>query len=76
MQLSVKDVKKEVFKEFKAESVRKGLKIGESLTFAMKTWLDEQEMKKQKLRFLDLKSKDWGKGTERISEEADDVLYK
>ena len=31
--------------------------------------------KKAKLSLLDLKPKDWGKGTERLSEEIDGELY-
>ena len=71
MQLSVKDVDERVFRELKAESVREGVKIGKALNWAMKSWLD----KKPRLRFLDLKPKDWGKGTERVSEEIDKLLY-
>ena len=74
MQLSVKNVKDEIFREFKAESVREGLKVGESLTLAMKLWLEKNE-KKPKMSLLNLKPRDWGKGTERTSEEIDKILY-
>ncbi len=74
MQLSVKNIKDDVFREFKAESVREGLKVGESLTLAMKLWLEKNE-KKPKMSLLNLKPKDWGKGTERTSEEIDRIIY-
>ncbi|MBI5798201.1 hypothetical protein HZA98_04840 [Candidatus Woesearchaeota archaeon] len=73
-QLSVKEVDKNTFREFKAESTREGLKIGQALTLAMQQWL-KIEKKKQKRSFLDFKPKPWGKGTERISEETDKALY-
>ena len=74
MQVSIKDVDENIFREFKAESVREGLKIGKALTLAMRLMLEKME-KKPKMRFLDLKPKDWGRGTERISEEIDTILY-
>ena len=74
MQVSIKDVDEHIFREFKAESVREGLKIGKALTLAMQMMLEKSE-KKPKMRFLDLKPRDWGKGTERVSEEIDSVVY-
>ena len=74
MQVSVKDVDEEVFREFKAESIRGGLKIGKALTLAMELMLEKEE-KKPKMSFLKLKPRSWGEGTERVSEEIDKVLY-
>ena len=66
MQITIKNVQEQVFREFKAESIREGLKVGDSLTLAMGLWL-EKSKKKPKLSLLDLKPKDWGKGTDRKS---------
>ena len=74
MQLSIKNVEQEIFREFKAESVRDGLEVGESLNMAMKLWIDAHQ-RKPRMSFLNLKPKDWGKGAERLSEEIDKVLY-
>ncbi|HLD04526.1 MAG TPA: hypothetical protein VJG90_02290 [Candidatus Nanoarchaeia archaeon] len=74
MQLSVKEVDEQVFREFKAESVREGLKVGKALTWAMQFWLESRE-KKPKLSILDFKPRSWGKGTEHVSEEIDEILY-
>ena len=74
MQITIKNVQEQVFREFKAESIREGLKVGDSLTLAMGLWL-EKSKKKPKLSLLDLKPKDWGKGTERLSEEIDRIVY-
>ncbi len=74
MQLSVKNVDEDTFREFKAQAVRGGLKVGKALTLAMQEWLEKSE-KKPKLSILDLKPSSWGKGTERLSENADEVLY-
>nr|AQS31953.1 hypothetical protein [uncultured archaeon]AQS32248.1 hypothetical protein [uncultured archaeon] len=74
IQISIKDVEEQTFKEFKAESVIEGLKIGKALTIAMKFWL-EQKSKKPKVSFIELKPKNWGNGTEKTSEEIDKILY-
>lgn len=73
MQLSIKNVDEKIFKEFKAESVRQGKNIGNTLTLAMKLYLDKK--RKTKLSILDFKPTSWGKGTERTSEEIDKILY-
>ncbi|PIN80163.1 hypothetical protein COV11_04570 [Candidatus Woesearchaeota archaeon CG10_big_fil_rev_8_21_14_0_10_30_7] len=74
MQLSVKNVDGETFKEFKAEAVKEGLKLGKALELAMKYYMGRRKVL-PKLRFLDLKPIDWGKGTEKTSEEIDDIIY-
>ena len=74
MQLSVKEVDEKIFREFKAEAIKDGFKVGKALNLAMKLWLDKIE-KKPKVSFLDLKPSHWGKGTERTSEEIDKILY-
>ena len=74
MQASIKDIDEAVFREFKAESVREGLKMGKALTLAMQLMLEKKEGK-PKLSFLNLKPKPWGKGTERTSEEIDKIAY-
>lgn len=37
----IRGVDEKVYREFKAEAVRRGLKIGEAVTEALKTWLDK-----------------------------------
>ena len=74
MQVSIKNVEEGVFREFKAESVREGFKVGKALTFAMKMWLDNKEGK-PRMSLLNFKPKNWGKGTERTSEEINNIIY-
>jgi len=74
MQLTVKDVNEKVFREFKSEAVREGFNVGEALNLAMTLWIYRTQ-KKPRMSLLNLKPKDWGKGTEKLSEEADEVLY-
>ena len=76
MNITIRDVDEKVFRNFKAESVRKRMKLGNALTNAMMTWLGkEREKREVKKHFLDLKPFDWGEGTERSSVEVDEILY-
>ena len=74
MQVSIKNVEPEVFREFKAESVREGLNIGKALSLAMKIWI-EKHQKKSKVSILSLKPNDWGNGTEKTSEDISKIIY-
>ena len=74
MQMSIKNIEEQVFREFKAESVREGLKVGKALTLAMQLWLENRH-KKPKMSLLSFKPQDWGKGTEKTSEEIDRMVY-
>ena len=72
-QITVRDVDSEVFREFKAEAVKRGLTIGSALTLAMEKF--RSELNKKRPPFTVLKPVAWGKGTEQVSEEVDKILY-
>ena len=72
-QITVRDVDSATFREFKAEAVKNGLKLGTALTFAMEKF--RTELTKKRRKFTDLKPIDWGKGTEHVSEQVDQILY-
>ncbi|MBI5003174.1 hypothetical protein HZC31_07345 [Candidatus Woesearchaeota archaeon] len=74
MQVSIKNVDEKIFRDFRAEAVREKMQVGKVLTLAMKHWI-EKKQKKPKLDFLTLKPTSWGKGTERTSEQIDEILY-
>ena len=78
--IGVRDVDEDTFRKFKAMSIEARTKLGIVLTLAMKKLLDERK-KQQKNRknsakcLLDIKPFDWGPGTEKTSEEIDEILY-
>jgi len=76
LNISVRDVDPKAFREFKVKTVSQGSRTGVTLTQAMKEWVEKREKKKKKKRsFFDLKSTDWGKGTQDLSERVDEYLY-
>jgi len=74
MQLSVKNVDDDIFRHFKAESVRHGLSVGPALTLAMQSWLARQP-KKPQMSLLHFQPQHFGKDTQHMSEEIDSLLY-
>ncbi len=74
MQLSVKNVDENIFKSFKAKAVKEKIKLGKALNLAMQEFIAKRKVR-PKLNFLDLKPTDWGPGTERLSEQIDEILY-
>ena len=71
--VTVRDVDPQVFREFKADAVRNGYKLGTALTLAMEKFRSELRRKKEK--FTSLKPIHWGKGSEHSSLEIDEILY-
>lgn len=72
VQITVREVNQEVFREFKAEATRQGLTIGTALTLAMEKFRNELGKKQD---FTLWQPTSWGEGTEKISQEIDEILY-
>ncbi len=76
MNITIRGVDTKVFREFKAEAVKEGAKLGNAFTKAMKFWLDKKGKEKHgKKSLLELKPFDWGTGTEKSSVKIDETLY-
>ncbi len=74
VQITVRDVDPQVYREFKAEVVRRGFTLGSALNLAMLKF--KAELRKKRPSFMSLhKPFHGGKGTEHVSEEIDSILY-
>jgi len=74
---AIRGIEEETYVKFREKAVSKRLRVGEALTLAMKEWLEKEE-KREKVNpsnLLKIKPFDWGPGTERTSEEIDEILY-
>lgn len=71
--ISVRNVSRKTYQEFKAEAARRGLTTGQALTLAMEEFIIPE--KKRKISILDFVPFDWGEGTEKASEDVDAILY-
>ena len=72
-QITVKEVEKETFQELKAEAIKRRLSVGTALTIAINSWLSSINKPKESL--MKWKSSNWGSGTEKTSEQIDEILY-
>ncbi|MBS7614038.1 hypothetical protein KEJ48_07380 [Candidatus Bathyarchaeota archaeon] len=72
--ITIRGIDESVFKRFKAKAVEEGMKLGEAVTQAMEMWIRERSVK-PKASLLDIKPFNWGKGTEKVSVEIDQILY-
>ena len=71
VQVTIRDIDPAVFREFKADAVKRGMKIGSALTLAMEKF--RADLGRKKARFSALQPTHWG--SEKISEEIDAILY-
>ena len=72
MDITIRNMNEEAYRELKARAAIKGIKIGEALNLAIRCWLEEREIGK---RNVVPEPSDWGKGTEMLSEEINKYLY-
>ena len=76
--MTIRNLDEEVLREFKAEAVRENKTFGQAAVEAFRFWLEHKfslKMKK-KMKLSDSKPVDFGPGTEGLSEQLDEVLYK
>ncbi|PIN87869.1 hypothetical protein COV12_01565 [Candidatus Woesearchaeota archaeon CG10_big_fil_rev_8_21_14_0_10_32_24] len=72
VQITVREVNQDVFREFKGEAIKRGFKVGDALTFAMQKFNSEC---RSKYDLMSLKPFNLGKGNERVSEQVDEIMY-
>ena len=65
----------ELCKELKTEAIKDDLTIVEALRQAVAAWLSLHKHKKKKKSVFDYKSVDFGPGSEKSSQEIDEILY-
>jgi len=73
MQITIKNVDENTFREFKAVAIRNGIKLGTALTMAIEKFKDG--LQKKHYRFTAIKPTKWGRDSKRISVEIDEILY-
>ena len=71
--VTIRDVDPEIFRKFKIGALERKMKLGSAVTLAMMKFLTELAPRKQK--FTNIKPVHWGKGTEHVSEQVDEILY-
>ena len=73
IQVTIKNMDGDTFSELKAEAAKRKLSVSGALSLAIHSWLSQ--MRKPRMSLLDWKTIKGGKGTERLSEQVDEILY-
>ena len=74
--IAVRDVDEETFRKFRAMTVEDGMKLGDTLTIAMKHLVEDEKKKKPDPKnLLKIRPVKIGKEKVRWSEEIDEFLY-
>lgn len=73
--VTLRDFDDRLYRALKSEAVRDDLTMVEALSAAVALWLKEHTHAKKKKSVFDFKPVDFGPGSERSSEEIDDVVY-
>ncbi|MBI5228318.1 hypothetical protein HY988_07025 [Candidatus Micrarchaeota archaeon] len=73
--VTLRNFDNELYKELKSEAVKDDITISEALTQAVSVWLSVHKHKKKKKSVFDFKPVDFGPGSEKSSQEIDQVLY-
>ena len=74
MEVTIRNIDKQSWQEFKAEVIREGLNVGDAVNLAIHQWLSK-EKKPSKSFFKSKPAVFRGKNPERLSEDIDEVLY-
>lgn len=74
--VGIREIDLDTFRKFKALAVERKLKLGDAITEAMNTMLSKREEKRNLKKVFKIKPFDFGKGSERLSEEIDSIIYK
>lgn len=73
MDATIRNLDDDAYRALKAKAALEGKSVGEALNEAIRAYVGRPRGKKHSLR--DIKPVDFGPGTERLSEEIDDILY-
>lgn len=73
--VTLRDFDDELYKELKSEAIKDDITVAQALKKAVATWLSLHKHKKKKKSVFDYKPVDFGPGSEKSSQEIDEVLY-
>ncbi|MCL4381041.1 MAG: hypothetical protein M1331_01110 [Candidatus Marsarchaeota archaeon] len=75
MNITIRGLQESVFRKFKAKAAEENINLGDAISRAMEVWLNNEKTRTSKARLSDLEITNWGRGTEKSSEEIDKVVY-
>ena len=74
MDATIRNLDADAYRLLKAKAAAEGKSVGEAVTEAIRVYVGQGPGRKKR-SILDAKIRDYGPGTERLSEEIDEVVY-
>ncbi|MFQ6129116.1 MAG: hypothetical protein ACE5QW_09480 [Thermoplasmata archaeon] len=74
MDTTIRGLDEETYRKTKAKAALLGLSVGQAVNDALRKWVAESEERPTR-SILDMEPVPLGKGTERLSEEIDEIVY-
>jgi plasmid stability protein len=71
---TIRNLDEDAYRQLKARATLDGKSVGEAMTEAIRVYLAQARRRKTR-SILDMKIRDLGPGTERLSEEIDEIVY-
>ena len=75
MDTTIRNLDDSAYRALKARAALEQRPIGELISDAIRIYLLRPEPEEKKLSILDWKPREWGPGTENLSERIDEILY-
>lgn len=75
MDTTIRNIDDEAYRRLRTWAAHEGVSIGEALSRLVLEHVSLPERRRPKVSIWDLKPTGWGPGTERTSEEVDEIVY-
>ncbi|HEX9709509.1 MAG TPA: hypothetical protein VGB42_06035 [Candidatus Thermoplasmatota archaeon] len=75
MDTTIRSLDEDAYRRLKARAAAEGKTIGEAMNEAMRDWASQALAVEKRGSILDLKPVSLGKGSERLSEQIDEIVY-
>lgn len=75
MDTTIRNIDEEAYRRLRTWAAHEGVSIGEALSQLVFQHVELPTKKRRKVSFWDYKPTGWGPGTERTSEEVDEIVY-
>jgi len=75
MDTTVRNLDAQAYRQLKAQAALQGMTLGEALNAAIRAWVTGSGSPARSRSLRDLRSQSWGPGTEKASEQVDQILF-
>ena len=75
MDTTIRNVDEQMYRQLKAKAALQGKTVGEALNEAIRAWIEGPAASPRNGSLRDLQPQPWRRGSERVSEQIDRIVY-